>query len=112
MPEYRPTDDRGARASRSWWRKTSLALVALLLVVVTPGQESAQAQHSTGQGAEASAESGRYIQVNGFRFDPVVDTPTIPPTLRFGRVDPEETRYYIVQMTDRISPLMRTDLEA
>jgi len=54
----------------------------------------------------------RYIQINTYRFDPLVDTLQIPSALRYDWVPSGASAYYIVQFNGPVTPAMKASLES
>ena len=52
------------------------------------------------------------ININNFRFDPLAETPSIPPELRFLSVNADKPFYYIIQFNGPVTPQMKAALAA
>ncbi|MBU0685975.1 MAG: PQQ-binding-like beta-propeller repeat protein [Candidatus Thermoplasmatota archaeon] len=52
----------------------------------------------------------RYIHVNNFRFDPLVESPNVPDWLSYGSLDSGVETYYIVQFNGPVTEQMKQDL--
>src|SRR6266487_4655431 len=54
--------------------------------------------------------AGSYINVNGFHFDPLLSPPESPEALRYERVPPGESAYYLLQLEPPITAAMKARL--
>ena len=52
----------------------------------------------------------RYIQVNNFRFDPLVESPDVPEWLSYGSLESSVESYCIVQFNGPVTQQMKEDL--
>ncbi len=107
----RPAEEWTRHASRS----AGAAALAILLFVAAVGLLSvpsrAAALPGPGHSAAAVPEYMRYIQVNDFKFDPLIRGPDIPTALSYG-TPPAGPFYYIVQFNGPVTNAMKASLEA
>jgi outer membrane protein assembly factor BamB len=91
------------RLSRSIVLLTACAFLSLLV--------PRAAAPANGAAPEPRGNS-RYIGIGEFRFDPLIATPSLPPSLRHDVGTYGDPVYHIVQFRDRISPGMMGELRA
>src|SRR5215471_10184068 len=74
-------------------------LLALVSVCLGLGAGGGWARPDKGSPATQAQEreKGRWIHLQAFNFDPLVETPALPSNLRFERPGRNEVTYYLVQ---------------
>lgn len=88
-----------------------LVVVGAALGAGTSPVATGAAIGQTGAGP-GRADAERFIDLNGYRFDPLVETPDVPPGLRHRPAATDEVDYFIVQVGGTLLPQTRAALES
>src|SRR5262245_42148071 len=107
-PHHAPTP-RGA--GRRLSLLLALAAVGTALGAGAPPLSTAEAVGQADSGP-ARTDSERFIDLNGYRFDPRVGTPDVPASLRHRPKAADEADYFIVQVGGPVLPRTTVDLES
>lgn len=88
--------------------------VLIALSMFGPGLGTGSGSDETGRdnGESATADYMRFININGYEFDPLEAVPDLPNGLRFGSSERSGVSYYIVQFDGPIKRGMKEDLSA
>jgi len=96
-------------------RTAAMFLCVLLVLSMLPITSASTDAASAGEqrvtiSPDKMPESATYIQVNNFKFDPLVEGPSIPDSLSYDQLNPNVQTYYIVQFKGPITAQMKSDL--
>lgn len=96
-------------------RTAAMFLCVLLVLSMLPITSASTDAASAGEqrvtiSPDKMPESATYIQVNNFKFDPLVEGPSIPDFLSYDQLNPNVQTYYIVQFKGPITAQMKSDL--
>ena len=86
--------------------------VAVALTVLAPLSSPQSTAAAQSRGATNPPDYMKYVQVNGFRFDPLSDKPAIPASLTYRDADRVRSPFYIVQFRGPVTAEMKSDLES
>ena len=112
MSSHAVTEPAHAVSRRTWGRAVAVAIVlSVVLSAFLVAQMPAVGTSRPSIGLpRVLPEYMRYVQVNDYRFDPLVDTLAIPSALRYEWVPPDVSTYYIVQFNGPVTPDMKRSL--
>jgi outer membrane protein assembly factor BamB len=98
--------------SRSIWRILATILCCAFCLVLLEAPVEIAAPGPQPVPTASAPDDTRLLHINGYDFDPLVQTPSLPPSLKRGKVSKDEVTYYIVQFRGPVTVEMKRDLES
>ncbi len=92
-------------------RSTVFALVLCVAALLAPLETHVSAQ-GTAPDSLALLDSAHLLNVNGFHFDPLIDPPNLPASLRYADSAADGSSFYIVQLHPPITREAKSELVA
>src|SRR5262245_27773016 len=91
-------------------RHITFILTAMALVMVVSSSVSVLTTSNASPGkAEHLPDHLRFLDLNGYRFDPLIQEPTLPSHLRYSH-ELDEGRYRLVQFADPVTEEMKAQV--